>query len=50
VTYLALRRRKIRWYAGLDLKTDAAWDDLALAVERMTEGLDAPAGDIPDRG
>lgn len=39
VTYLALRRRKIRWYAGLDLKTDQAWQDMAQAVERMTAGL-----------
>ena len=43
VTYLALRRRKIRWYAGLDLTTDAAWDEMARAVEIMTGGLDAPA-------
>ena len=44
VTYLALRQRKIRWYAGLDLQSEAAWDDLASAVERMTRGLDRDLG------
>lgn len=39
VTYLALRRRKIRWYAGLDLKTDDAWTELISAVELMTRVL-----------
>lgn len=43
VSYLALRQRKIRWYAGLDLKSDAAWAALATAVEQMTGGLDAPS-------
>jgi len=43
VSYLALRQRKIRWYAGLDLKSDAAWTALATAVEQMTGGLDAPS-------
>ncbi len=42
VSYLALRQRKIRWYAGLDLKSDAAWTALSSAVEQMTRGLDAP--------
>lgn len=40
VTYLALRRRKIRWYAGMDLRTDDAWADLIRAVELMTRVLD----------
>ena len=40
VAYLALRRRKIRWYAGLDLKSDSAWTDLAAAVVTMTKGFD----------
>lgn len=39
VTYLALRRRKIRWYAGLDLTTPAAWDQLDRAIELMTRVL-----------
>jgi AcrR family transcriptional regulator len=42
VTYLALRRRKIRLYGGLDLTTDAAWTDIARAIETMTRGFDAP--------
>jgi AcrR family transcriptional regulator len=42
VTYLALRQRKIRWYAGLDLKSETAWADLAAATEMMTRGLNAP--------
>ncbi len=39
VAYLAIRQRKIRWYAGLDLKSGGAWDDLAAAVETMTAGF-----------
>ena len=42
VSYLALRQRKIRWYSGLDLKSDAAWTALAAAVEQMTRILDNP--------
>ena len=47
VTYLALRQRKIRWYSGLDLKSDAAWTALAVAVEHMTRDLDLPADRNP---
>lgn len=39
VTYLALRRRKIRWYSGVDLTLDETWSDFAHAIEGMTEGL-----------
>jgi AcrR family transcriptional regulator len=39
VTYLALRRRKIRWYAGLDLKSDADWIALFDSIEVMTRTL-----------
>jgi hypothetical protein len=46
-TYLALRQRKIRWYSGLDLKTDAAWVAMAAAVEQMTRSLDVPAAGKP---
>eukprot|EP01037_Dinobryon_pediforme_P010543 gene10543-10611_t len=38
VTYLALRRRKIRWYAGVDLR-DAATDD---AIEHAIAIMTAP--------
>lgn len=40
VTYLALRRRKIRWYAGVDLKSEQGWADIAAAIAAMTECLD----------
>lgn len=39
VTYLALRRRKIRWYSGVDLTLDETWSDFADAIEGMTAGL-----------
>ena len=42
VSYLALRQRKIRWYAGLDLKSDEAWRALTAAVKAMTSGFDLP--------
>jgi AcrR family transcriptional regulator len=41
VTYLALRRRKIRWYSGMDLASDAAWADFGNAVELMTRSLNS---------
>jgi AcrR family transcriptional regulator len=44
VTYLALRRRKIRWYSGLDLTADPSWKTIATAVERMTRDLNANPG------
>ena len=34
--YLALRRRKIRWYGGLDLRSDAGWREIAGAIAAMT--------------
>jgi AcrR family transcriptional regulator len=40
VTYLALRRRKIRWYSGVDLKSDDGWARIAAAIEEMAETLD----------
>ncbi len=46
VSYLALRQRKIRWYAGLDLTSDDAWNGMAAAVVMMTKGFDDP--DEPD--
>ena len=36
VTYLALRRRKIRWFNGVDLRTDEGWDQLRSAILTMT--------------
>jgi AcrR family transcriptional regulator len=36
LAYLALRRRKIRWYGGLDLKSDEGWREIAGAIAAMT--------------
>jgi len=41
VTYLALRRRKIRWYSGVDLTLDESWTDFADAIALMTATLNA---------
>jgi AcrR family transcriptional regulator len=41
VTYLALRRRKIRWYSGVDLKSDEGWRDISSAIQTMVAALDA---------
>jgi hypothetical protein len=35
-----MRRRKIRWYAGVDLKSDEGWEEIAAAIEAMASGLD----------
>ena len=35
ITYLALRRRKIRWFGGLDLQSDAGWAAILSAVSAM---------------
>jgi AcrR family transcriptional regulator len=40
VTYLALRRRKIRWYSGVDLKSEEGWENISTAIEEMAAGLD----------
>jgi len=40
VSYLALRRRKIRWYSGVDLTLDETWSDFSDVIARMTDGLD----------
>ncbi len=39
VTYLALRRRKIRWFNGVDLRADEGWAQIRQAVVAMTAGL-----------
>jgi AcrR family transcriptional regulator len=39
VTYLALRRRKIRWFNGIDLRADAGWAQVRAAIAAMTAGL-----------
>ena len=40
VAYLALRRRKIRWYSGVDLRSDDGWKAIASAIQAMVAGLD----------
>ena len=40
VTYLALRRRKIRWYSGVDLKSDEGWMQIATAIQTMAAALE----------
>ena len=34
--YLALRRRKIRWFGGVDLRSDDGWRQIAAAIAAMT--------------
>ena len=40
VAYLALRRRKIRWFSGVDLQSDQGWKEIASAIEAMAATLD----------
>lgn len=40
VTYLALRRRKIRWYSGVDLQSDEGWTEIARSIQAMSACLD----------
>ena len=39
VSYLALRRRKIRWFNGVDLRADEGWAQIRRAVVQMTSTL-----------
>ena len=41
VTYLALRQRKIRWFNGIDLKSDAGWSLIEATIRAMTAHLAA---------
>jgi len=36
LAYLALRRRKIRWFGGLDLRSDEGWRTIIEAIAAMT--------------
>jgi AcrR family transcriptional regulator len=40
VAYLALRRRKIRWFSGVDLKSDDGWKEMVSAIRAMAACLD----------
>jgi AcrR family transcriptional regulator len=39
VSYLILRRRKIRWFSGVDLRSDEGWDELSLTIGQMAAAL-----------
>lgn len=41
VSYLILRRRKIRWFSGVDLRAEEGWDQLDSAIEQMASALAA---------
>ena len=40
VAYLALRRRKIRWFSGVDLRSDDGWKEIASSIQAMAACLD----------
>lgn len=46
VTYLAIRRRKIRWFNGIDLRSDEGWRQLKAALQAMSQALEAPRGKL----
>lgn len=39
LTYLVVRSRKIQWYSGLDLQSDASWRRLEEGIREMVRGL-----------
>ena len=39
-TYLVLRARKIRWYAGVDLKSNDGWAEIEGAIRALASALD----------
>lgn len=39
VTYLALRQRKIRWYNGVDLKSETGWAEITGAIAIMASAV-----------
>lgn len=39
MSYLVLRRRKIRWFSGVDLRSDEGWQELDAVVEQMATAL-----------
>jgi len=41
VAYLALRQRKIRWFNGIDLKSEAGWSQIEATIRAMTAHLAA---------
>jgi AcrR family transcriptional regulator len=48
VQYLLLRARRIRIFGGLEIQTDAGWDDIKRALRAMAQGLfAAPSPESP---
>jgi AcrR family transcriptional regulator len=41
ISYLLIRRRKIRIYNGLDLASDSSWNEILDAAERMVDAIAA---------
>jgi AcrR family transcriptional regulator len=39
LTYLVVRSRKIQWYSGLDLQSDASWRRIEAGVREIVQGL-----------
>lgn len=43
VQYLALRARRIRWFGGVDIQSDAGWEELKASLRALADRL-FPAG------
>jgi AcrR family transcriptional regulator len=39
LTYLVIRARKIQWYSGLDLNSEASWRQLEEGIREMVQGI-----------
>ena len=39
LTYLVIRARKIQWYSGLDLHSEASWQQLEEGMHKMVNGI-----------
>jgi len=43
LSYLAVRARDIQWYNGIDIQSEAGWQRIEAAVDRIVSGLLPPA-------
>jgi AcrR family transcriptional regulator len=49
VQYLLLRARRIRIFGGLEIQTDAGWDEIKRGLRAVAQGLFAgPPADVPN--
>jgi hypothetical protein len=49
VQYLLLRARRIRIFGGLEIQTDAGWDEIKRGLRAVAQGLfAAPPADVPN--